>query len=240
MSSPLFARQSSLLAYLTSGDAIFGRQTGLPAPLSGIDTGLLRLEARFSYEKRVAKITAVLPRTLALLGEEDQSLFPNFADSHPPETLASLANARQFVDYLKAGWRRQKPEPAYLPDVAAYEIAWSEVRTEEDALAKPRPMATAGGAVRRAANLVLLRLDHDVRPLFEGELSALPAARETLVAVAMMAGAETPLTAELQPAVFDLLSRIGSFTDVAALGDIPRLEEMIVTLAAHGLVELSE
>jgi hypothetical protein len=240
MSSPLFARQSSLLAYLTSGDAIFGRQTGVPAPLSGIDTGLLRLEARFSYEKRVAQIAAVLPRTLALLGEEGQSLFPDFADSHPPQTLASLANARQFVDYLKARWRMEKPEPAYLPDVAAYEIAWSEVHTEEDAVAKPRPLAAPAGAVRRAPNLVLLCLDHDVRPLFEGEPSTIPAARETLIAVAMPAGAEAPLTAELQPAVFDLLSRIESFTDPAALGEVPRLEEMIVTLAAHGLVELSE
>jgi hypothetical protein len=240
MPSPLFARQSSLLDYLTSGAAIFGKGSGLPDPLAGIDSGLLQLEARFSYEKRITKIAAILPRTLALLGDAADPLFPEFADSYRPETLASLANARQFVEFLTARWQSQKPEPAYLPDVAACEIAWAEVGTEEDGPAEPRPADAAPGTVRRAPNLVLLRCSHDVRPIFEGDESVLPIARETLIAVAMPAGAERPLTAELQPAVFDVLSRLETFTDPASLGGIPRLEEMIVALAAHGLVELSE
>lgn len=240
MSRPLFDRQSSLLAYLTSADAIFGRQAPLPAPLAGMNTGLLRLEARFSYEKRIAKIASVLPRTLDLLGAESESLFTEFANSCPPETLASLANARQFVSYLKARWQDEPPRPAYLPDVADYEIAWSEVRTEEEAMAMPRPARTFPGAVRRAQNLVLLRLAHDVRPIFEGDAAAEPAARETLIAVGMLAGGETPLTAELEPAVFDLLARIEDFTAPAVLSDISRLDAMILALASHGLIEISE
>jgi hypothetical protein len=240
MPSPLFARQSSLLDYLTSGAAIFGKGSGLPASLAGIDSGLLRLEARFSYEKRIAKIAAILPRTLALLGDAAAPLFPEFAESCRPETLASLGNARQFVEFLTARWQLQQPEPPYLPDVAACEIALAEIGTEEDGPAKPVPAGGAPGAVRRAANLVLLRCGHDVRPLFEGDAAAVPIARETLIAVAMPPGGDRPLTAELLPAVFELLSRIEDFTDLAALGDVPRLDEMIVALAAHGLVELSE
>ena len=239
MSSPLFARQSSLLGYLTSGDAIFGRQAPLPGPLAGIHAGLLRLEARFSYEKRMAKIAAVLPRTFGFLGEEAGSLSADFAGCCPPETLASLANARQFVAYLTARWQEEPPQPPYLPDLAAYEIAWSEVHTEEDAVAAPAPARASPGWVRRAQNLALLRLAHDVRPIFESDASAVAVARETLIAVAMQPGAETPLTAELQPSVFALLSRIETFTDPAALGDIPRLSEMIGALAAHGFVEIS-
>src|SRR5437879_4266584 len=64
----LLDRQNRLLDYLTSGPAIFGG-SGEPAhePVpSGIDRGLLRLEARYSHEKRMAKIEWVLNRTLGL------------------------------------------------------------------------------------------------------------------------------------------------------------------------------
>jgi hypothetical protein len=240
MSNPLFARQSRLLAYLTSSDAIFGRQSPLPEPFAGIHTGLLRLEACFSYQKRIAKIAAVLPRTLDLLGVETESLFPDFADSYPPETLASLANARQFVAYLKARWQREPARPAYLPDVADYEIAWSEVRTEEDATALARPASALPGAVRRAQNVALLRLAHDVRPIFEGDASAIPEMRETLIAVGRLPDSDRPVTAELQPAVFEFLARVEDFTPTGELAHIPRLGEMIVALARHGLLEISE
>src|SRR6185312_8882641 len=108
--NPLFARQSSLLAYLTSGDAIFGRQAPLPTSLTGIHPGLLRLEARFSYQKRIAKIAAVLPRTLDLLGNDADPMFADFVEHYPPETLASLPNARQFVTYMKGRWRNELPK----------------------------------------------------------------------------------------------------------------------------------
>ncbi|MBV9627547.1 MAG: hypothetical protein JO230_05550, partial [Xanthobacteraceae bacterium] len=58
MAARLLDRQHSLLAYLTSGEAIFGDQHQKPAEpsLRGIDPGLLHLEARFSHEKRMEKI----------------------------------------------------------------------------------------------------------------------------------------------------------------------------------------
>src|SRR5262245_24087786 len=54
MAKRLLDRQISLLDYLTSGAAIFGdkRRAALDPALQGLDVGLLRLEARFSYEKR--------------------------------------------------------------------------------------------------------------------------------------------------------------------------------------------
>src|SRR6266700_8141778 len=71
MPNRLLDRQASLLAYLTSGAAIFGERNGVPLDqaLHGMDSALLRLEARFSYEKRLEKIASVFPRTIAMLGD---------------------------------------------------------------------------------------------------------------------------------------------------------------------------
>ena len=70
MAKRLLDRQAKLLAYLTSGEAIFGDKSGVPIDpaLQGIDRALLHVEARFSHEKRMEKIAAVFPKTFALLG----------------------------------------------------------------------------------------------------------------------------------------------------------------------------
>jgi hypothetical protein len=70
MAKRLLHRQVSLLNYLTSGAAIFGdaREPPLDPALRGIDRALLRIEARFSHDKRVQKIVAVFARTFDLLG----------------------------------------------------------------------------------------------------------------------------------------------------------------------------
>ena len=53
MAKPLLKRQVSLIEYMRSGAAIFGGE-GNPAPdLEGIDRVLLRVEAQFSYAKRM-------------------------------------------------------------------------------------------------------------------------------------------------------------------------------------------
>ena len=119
ISNRLLKRQVSLLRYLTSGGAIFGDRGPLDPDLHGVDGTLLRMEARFSHEKRMEKIAAVFPRTFDLLGSEREALIREFVDACPPVDIARLANARQFHDFLSARWRRQPPRRAYLPDVAA-------------------------------------------------------------------------------------------------------------------------
>jgi hypothetical protein len=64
----LLDRQVELLEYLTSSAAIFaGGGAGSSAP-SGFDPELLRLEARFSHDKRLEKVRAVFDRTFVILG----------------------------------------------------------------------------------------------------------------------------------------------------------------------------
>jgi hypothetical protein len=66
MSNQLIDRQVSLLEFLTSGATIFDDQSDaiLDGSLRGIDRRLLRVEARFSHEKRMEKIITVFPHDL--------------------------------------------------------------------------------------------------------------------------------------------------------------------------------
>ena len=70
MTERLLDRQTELLKYLTSGAAIFETETDTSTRGAnfGMDSRLLHLEARFSHEKRMAKIGWALSRTLDLLG----------------------------------------------------------------------------------------------------------------------------------------------------------------------------
>src|SRR5439155_2522708 len=118
MAARLLDRQAELLEYLTSGEAIFGNSgdASLDRSPFGIDHGLLHLEARYSHEKRAAKIEWVLRRTFDLLGSDRDKPLHDFAEACPPVSIGRLENARQFHDFLLARWRDEAPEPAYLPD----------------------------------------------------------------------------------------------------------------------------
>src|SRR5262249_46455362 len=98
----LLDRQANLLSYLTSGAAILGDGSDIPPDpaLRGIDPALLRLEARFSYEKRLEKIAAIFPRTLAMLGDQWGPLFQGFVAACPPTDISRQTNAREFHEYL--------------------------------------------------------------------------------------------------------------------------------------------
>ena len=86
--------QVELLDYLTSSAAIFGDepQAALDPALDGIDRGLLRLEARLSYGKRIDKIITVFPRTFEILGSETVSIVRAFVDTCPPFDIGRLAD----------------------------------------------------------------------------------------------------------------------------------------------------
>src|SRR5882724_9124668 len=132
MARRLFDRQVSLLDYLTSGTAIFGDKsdTSLDRFLEGFDRDMLRLEACFSYRKRMEKILAAFPKTFELLGSRQDSIVREFVETCPPVDISRLVNARQFHDFLFAGWQRERPQPPYLRDVAACELACAEVRVD--------------------------------------------------------------------------------------------------------------
>jgi hypothetical protein len=92
----LLDRQVRLLDYLTSRGAIFGEGTDAlrDAVLHGIDPRLLCLQARFSYHKRIEKISAALPRTLRTLGARRAAIVREFVEACPPTEIKSRRSRR--------------------------------------------------------------------------------------------------------------------------------------------------
>jgi hypothetical protein len=237
---PLLERQVRLIEHLTSSAAIFGQGGDLAPDLDGIDRALLRVEARFSYGKRMEKITAVLPNTFELLGRSVDALVRAFVDSCPPTTLSRLENACQFHEFLVSCWKRQAPDPPYICDVAAFEIACAKV--DVDPQHDPSNGTTSkvlSGSIHRGPNVMLLRCAYDVRPIFEpGAAKGVPVRRDTLLVVAMPPGAEGAQVFEVIPAIFDLLAALGDWIDPHALPAEPEFANLLADLASRGLIEV--
>jgi hypothetical protein len=197
---------------------------------------MLHLEARFSHEKRMEKIAAVFPVTSDLLGAGLDGIVRGFVDACPPLDISRIENARQFYDFLTARWKCELPAPRYLPDVAACELACAQVRVEPDAgepATAPDDAARAG--IRRKPGVVLLRAAHDIRTIFEnGHAATAPAERETPLAITLVSG--EPRIFELTPEIYDLLSALEHWV---AIDELPGAEELIVSLADAGILELS-
>jgi len=233
----LLDRQVRLLEYLTSSEAIFGDSCGsLPDPiLQGIDRRLLHIEARFSHEKRMDKIAAVFPKTLALLGEGRDAIVREFVRACPPVDIGRLENACQFSDFLISRWETRRPALPYLPDVTACELAYAQVRMDADsspAIAKS-PTHTGPSEIRRKSGIALLRTRFDIRPIFEDKPSEIsPSERLVPLAISFYAG-ELGIF-ELAPEVFDLLAALGSWT---AVDELPDAEGLIADLGDAGLLE---
>jgi hypothetical protein len=238
----LLDRQASLLEYLTSSDAIFGSEgsTSLDQSLRGIDRGLLRLEARFSHEKRMEKITAVFARTFQLLGPDQATIVREFTAACPPIDISRLENARQFYDFLCARWRHQPLKPPHLRDVAACEFGCARARAGANAQElEPRGRHPRRGDFRRHPGVILQRCAYDIQPIFDGaSADAAAVKRDTPLAIAIPPDAEHPKVFELLPVAFDMLAMLDDWTDRAALGATPELDELIGDLARYGLVEV--
>jgi hypothetical protein len=244
MAKWLLDRQVSLLHYLTSSAAIFGDEHGAardPA-LRGIDPGLLRIEARFSHEKRMDKIATVFPITFALLGAGQDMLIRDFVDACPPACIGRLENARQFHEFLSARWQLELPKPPYLPDVANCELALAAVHVigdESTSDADGNPKDPQHTQIRRARAAVLLRTAYDIRPIFErNSETADPAKRNTRLAIVLRSRADQPEILELPAGVFDLLSALDDWIDLAAFAPSGEAGELMAKLASAGLVEV--
>jgi hypothetical protein len=237
MPSSLLERQTGLLDYLTSNRAIFG-EGDLSLSYLGIDRGLLHLEARFSHQKRMAKIEAVLPRTLDHLGSARAAMVHDFAAACPPSGIGRLDNARQFHDFLVARWREQAAEPPYLPDLAAFEIAYAAAQR----MPNEGPQAASDappGAVRRHPAVVLLRSGYDLRPILEQEATgAAPQLGEVCLALTMPAGSKQPVVQALLPELFALIDLLDDFTPRDVFDEMPDADAIIADLAASGLIEV--
>jgi hypothetical protein len=235
MAKPLLERQVSLIEHLTSGPAIFGAARRSTGDLEGIDGALLRVEARFSYAKRMEKISAVLPKTFELLGSSGGALVRTFIETCPPTTLSRLENACQFHRFLVSC---QTPDPPYICDVTAFEIACA--KADADPQHGPSNDTTSTvhrGSIHRCPNVVLLRCAYDVRPIFEaGDPKAVPVKRDTLLA--MTPGREGAQVFEVIPVIFNLLAALDDWVDPKRLYADQDFAKLLAELAAHGLIEV--
>jgi hypothetical protein len=238
MSTRLLDLQTSLLEYLTSAAAIFGDRPVSPDhDLHGVDIGRLRLEARFSFDKRVAKISSVFPRTFAIFTGDWAPVLREFVDAQPPVDIGRLRNAQQFFDFLSQRSDNAQMEPPWLLDVAACELAFAQVRAHaevgESAIADIVP-----GAVRCRPGAVLLRCTHDVRSVFEDRAGkGAGVKRPTLLAVFILPHVDRLQICDVGGEVFDLLSACRQWTDPATL-DLVGSNELLSDLAGRGLLEL--
>jgi hypothetical protein len=233
--SRLLERQTELVEYLTSGAAIFGGRAGRTRKPDGFDTRLLRLEARFSHEKRLGKIRAVLPRTFESLGTRRDALVRKFAMNCPQSGIGRLDNAREFHAFLAARSEGELETPPHSADVAAVELACAEANNWGDTIAD-RVVATRGVAL--APSVILLRCAYDIRPIFDDDSGdAPPAKRDTPLAIFVPPGTTHPQVVELPATVFELVSALAAITDRAAFEPPPELEPLIAELVEAGLVE---
>jgi hypothetical protein len=233
----LLDRQTRLLEYLTSGEAIFGDVGGTSRTplLQGFDRALLHIEARFSHEKRMEKIAAVFPKTFALLGEDRDAVVREFVHACPPVDIGRLENACQFSDFLISRWGAQRPALPYLPDVTACELACAQVRMDADsspAVAKS-PAHTGPSEIRRKSGIALLRTRFDIRPIFEDKRRDISTI-ERLVPLAISFRAGEIGIFELTPEVFDLLAALDTWV---AVDELPNAEGLIADLGEAGLLE---
>ena len=245
MANRLLDRQASLLAHLTSGAAIFGRAAPCDHALDGIDPALLHLEAKFSYEKRIEKIAATLPRGFAILGARADAVLRAFAEACPPTEMGRIDNARQFHAFVAAQWR---DAPPHLADVMACELARAAAAQAGGEVALGGTHAALGttpaalGAIRRRPGVVLVRCGYDVRQIFEQGGAGAPGRdvpmRDTPLAVTVAPGATEPQIFELPPALFDLLAALDDWTDPSAFGGHAGADALIRDLAAHALIEV--
>jgi len=240
MAVSLLSRQASLLAYLASDGAVFGAAPASKssAKLEGVDDELLRIEAYFSYEKRMGKIQKLLPRTFELLGPRLGRVLREFNKAYPPASSSAFEAAQQLRRFLFSGRLRKRQVPQHLGDVMAYELAAAEFRRDERRVLARAQSDAPRGAVRRHPDVILLRCTYDVQPVFASKAKrSAPVARDTPLAFAMPPDSDRTIVLELLPSVFELLELLDDFVDPTTLGNPSSVSGLMRELASVGLVE---
>lgn len=235
-----------LLRHMTSAAFIFGTEelesAARDPSLEGMDIGRLRLEAEFSYSKRIGKIRRTFGRTAGVLGQGFSAITRAYASTHPPETYQRYPEARNFVDYFLKNWANKPSTPPWAADVASIELALSRARTlhptamEREAMVQcPKKPGSSWYCTHPCA--LLVSCAYDVGPLFEPARSGEEITRR-LVHVAVLAARRRrrPRVMEVMPEHLLLMRSSKEWTNLDPMV-LPGTDKALVEhLAEQGLL----
>src|SRR5262249_43411199 len=151
------------------------------------------------------KIVSAFPCTFEIMGGEDRAdIVHDFVEACPSVDIRRIENARQFYDFACARWQKKPPQPSYLRDVAACELAMADLRNKGKGQSQP---VAAGRAVRfrRNREAVFLPCAYDVRPIFEGSVSETVERRDLMLAILIPLRSNEPAIFEVPAPVYALL-----------------------------------
>jgi hypothetical protein len=224
---PLLERQTALLSYLTDPRQ-YDRKPEAEG-LFGIDLYRLRLEGRFSLEKRAGKLMAVFPRSFEAMRKTPGAELKNFAAACPPFSITRYDNGAQFLGFVRGLWETEPPQPIWLPDLAALELAMSKVAQVDPTEDEEAPDVEEGAYFRLRTGVEFLTAQYDIRPLLanpEAELT--PEKRPVFLVVAPPNVSGPPRIFELKQAPFDFLNALQGWTPLAGVGGFAALVAALI------------
>ncbi|MDA0652046.1 MAG: hypothetical protein O3C49_02065 [Proteobacteria bacterium] len=232
MSTPsLHSIQQRLITLLTTPDAFDPDYPALVALGNeiGPDVARISLYARLIHSKRIGKIEAVLAKTIAHMGEPFHPLTRPFLAAYPPHSASRYDNARQFFDFLVHHWGGRPKTRPYLLDLARYELAVAEARTQPWVKIAAQSTETDRPAqVRRSPSVSLIRCKYDIRPLLESDDAAgIPEKRNLFLAIVFPRGGPKERVFEIGADLADFLAGLTDWRPVSATnGGLDQLFEL--------------
>ena len=246
----LIDRQTALLRHLTSETFMFGTsgldKAALDPDLHGMDLARLRLEAEFSFHKRMSRIRDTFGRTAALYGNRFGGILREFAAACPPRSYERYLDARDFFDWYAAHRADDPSVPPWAVEVARVEIALARARTfrpseaEAETLAA-RPAGPFALWYRTHPCVALARCRFDVGPLFQpGKADEDVEFRDVPLAVLASHHSRRPEVMELVPEAFELLQRSPEWSCLELGKEATPMavssRAVVMNLAAQGLM----
>lgn len=235
MDPSLHSIQRRLITLLTTPDAFTADHPDLLAVGNeiGPDVARISLYAKLSHSKRIKKIESVLTQTLCHLGEPFYPLTLPFLKAYPPNSANRYDNAKQFFEFLVHRWQGRPKDRPYLLDLARYELAVADARTQpwvKEPAHAGRPDNPA--EIRRSPSVSLIRCKYDVRPMLkQDDVIDAPEKRDLYLAIVFPRAAQ-------KERVFEIGGDLAGF--LAGLSDWRRINESIKGLDQLFDLELVE
>jgi hypothetical protein len=158
-------------------------------------------------------VARMLPRTRARMNAASPGRFDDdlarFLDQAGPRTHYLRDVPRELLTWAEPRWRQDATVPAYLPDLAAHELAAFAVAASEDRDDAPQPAAVSlDRPIAFASSVRVVRYAWAVHELSADEASAAAPARRDVNLVAYRDGDHAVRWLELSPLAASIVERL--------------------------------